>query len=198
MNLSEFQIPLWIKIVYTLFLVVLVPVYWRKWGLANFLWLSDVTLLLTCLSLWMESKLLASTIAVTGLLPELFWNVEFFLRLFTGRRITGLADYMFDSSKKLSLRLLSLFHVFLPVIMIFLVQRLGYDTQGLWYAVLLTTIVFLLTYFFTDENENINMVFGMREKSNRKLPGLVHLLFYTTGMIVLIFIPTHFFLKHFF
>jgi hypothetical protein len=32
-------IPLWLKIAYTLFVCVIVPVYWRHYGAANFLWL---------------------------------------------------------------------------------------------------------------------------------------------------------------
>ena len=38
-------IPLWIKIAYTLFVCVLVPFYLRFYGPMNFLWFSDVALL---------------------------------------------------------------------------------------------------------------------------------------------------------
>jgi hypothetical protein len=31
------------------------------------------------------------------LLPDVFWNVTFFLRMLTGKRFAGLTDYMFDS-----------------------------------------------------------------------------------------------------
>lgn len=41
------DIPLWIKITYTLFVCLLVPVYLRHYGPANFLWFSDVALLVT-------------------------------------------------------------------------------------------------------------------------------------------------------
>jgi hypothetical protein len=40
------KIPLWIKLFITLFLCVLVPVYWRNFGPANFLWGSDIALFL--------------------------------------------------------------------------------------------------------------------------------------------------------
>ena len=53
-------IPLPLKIGYTLFLCVLVPVYWVKWGPKNFLWFSDIALLTTGVALWLESSLLAS------------------------------------------------------------------------------------------------------------------------------------------
>jgi len=38
-------IPLGLKIIYTLFVCALVPVYWRQYGPANFLWFSDIALL---------------------------------------------------------------------------------------------------------------------------------------------------------
>jgi len=38
-------IPLGLKIVYTLFVCALVPIYWRQYGAANFLWFSDIALL---------------------------------------------------------------------------------------------------------------------------------------------------------
>ena len=61
--------------------MVLVPVYWAQRGPANFLWASDIALLVTVGALWRESRFLSSMMAVAVLLPELGWNVDFFLRL---------------------------------------------------------------------------------------------------------------------
>ena len=52
-------IPLWIKISYTLFVAVLVPLYWVHHGPANFLWASDIALLATVIALWRESRMLS-------------------------------------------------------------------------------------------------------------------------------------------
>ena len=90
-------IPLWAKIVYTIFLCVLVPAYWVHWGPRNFLWFSDIALLTTGAALWLESALLASMMTVAIALPELVWNVDFFGRLVTGRHPFGLSEYMFDA-----------------------------------------------------------------------------------------------------
>lgn len=38
------MIPIWLKLAYTLFVCALVPIYWRQYGPANFLWFSDVAL----------------------------------------------------------------------------------------------------------------------------------------------------------
>ncbi|MGH7843759.1 MAG: membrane-associated protein, partial [Candidatus Binatia bacterium] len=119
------MIPLWLKIVYTVFVCVLVPIYWAHYGPTNFLWFSDIALLLTVLALWLESSFLASTMAVAVAVLELTWNIGFFSHLFTGTSIMGLSGYMFDRKIPLYLRGLSLFHVILPPLLIWLVYRLG-------------------------------------------------------------------------
>jgi len=47
------EIFMLVKIIYTLFVCILVPVYWRYYGPANFLWFSDLALLLTWAALWL-------------------------------------------------------------------------------------------------------------------------------------------------
>jgi hypothetical protein len=63
MPIATGHIPVWIKVVYTLYLCVLVPVYWTHYGPQNFLWFSDIALLTIAAALWLESPLLASTMA---------------------------------------------------------------------------------------------------------------------------------------
>jgi hypothetical protein len=45
--LNPVQIPLWLKIAYTLFICVLAPVYVVQYGPGNFLWFSDIALFVT-------------------------------------------------------------------------------------------------------------------------------------------------------
>ncbi len=192
------MIPFWLKICYSIFVAVVIPIYYKKWGLANFLWLSDVTFILTAVSLWTENKLIAGTIAVTGLLPELFWNVIFFVRLLTGKSLSGHTDYMFDKSKPLYLRLLSLFHVILPPLMIYLLFILGYDSRSLAGAIILTAVIFLTTYLFTDPHENINSVFGTGKIPQANFHPTLYVLLYFAGFVLLVFLPTHFLCQYFF
>lgn len=99
-------IPLWIKLPYTLMVGVIVPVYWQAYGPTNFLWLSDIALLLMLPALWLKSRLIASMMAV-GVLPlEIIWMLAFF----SGGTLGHMADYMFDPQLSYFLRVLSLFH----------------------------------------------------------------------------------------
>src|SRR5439155_6555896 len=59
------ELSLGLKIGYTLFVCVVVPIYWRQYGPANFLWFSDIALLAMVPALWLENALLASTMAVS-------------------------------------------------------------------------------------------------------------------------------------
>ncbi len=191
-------LPLWLKIAYTVFVAILVPVYWRKWGVPNFLWFSDIALLLALPALWLEDNLLASMMAISILIPETGWNISYFMQLFTGKRIFSLTDYMFDSSKSLFLRALSLFHVFLPPMLLYMVWKLGYNSDALFYQILLCGIVLFTIFYFTDKKENINWAFGPGTEPQTQINPLLYLLLLFMGFVVVIYLPTHFLLLRFY
>ena len=62
------QIPLWLKVGYTAFVCLLVPIYWKHYGPGNFLWFSDISLLIALVAIWLESPLLTSIVALAILL----------------------------------------------------------------------------------------------------------------------------------
>ena len=189
------MIPLWIKVAYTVFVCITAVVYARKWGWANFLWFSDIALLLTVPALWIESRTLASMMTLAILVPEAYWNICFFPRLLTGQRISGLTDYMFDRSKPHYLRALSLFHVFLPPLLVWMVARLGYAPQALWWQVALAWAVLALSYRVSSPQENINSVFGPGDRPQKWMPRLVYLGLLMVVLPLFIYLPTHLLLR---
>jgi hypothetical protein len=195
MELESTLIPLWIKLAYTLFVCVTVVIYARKYPLANFLWFSDITLVGTVAALWLESSLLASMMALAVLLLDVLWNVSFIVQLITGRGIPGLTDYMFDPENPRYVRALSLFHVFMPVLLVWMVMRLGYSPQALPAQTLLCWIVLVLTYWLTDPKLNVNCVFGLGGKPQTRIPPLVYLVLPIVGFPVLFYLPTHLLLQ---
>ena len=192
------MIPLWLKISYTLFVCLLVPVYWRRYGPANFLWFSDIALLVIVPALWLESSMLASMMALAILLPELAWNLDFFIRLLTGARFIGLSAYMFDPSISRYLRALSLFHVGLPPLLLWIVHRLGYDERALIAETIVATIVLPLSYRFSGPKENINWVYGFGEKPQTRVPPIWFLIFLILMFPLAIYLPAHFTLDQLF
>jgi hypothetical protein len=192
-------IPLWIKLSYTAFVVVTVAVYSVKYPLWNFLWGSDIALIATVPALWLESGLLASMMFIGILLPEIVWNAAFFGRLFTGRRMYGLTDYMFDPAKPRYLRAISLFHVFLPLLLLWMIARLGYDSDALIGQTLLAWVVLPLTYRLADPKvDNVNWVFGWTAEPQKLMPPLAYLGLVMIGFPLLIYLPIHLLLQRFF
>ncbi|HUL41751.1 MAG TPA: hypothetical protein VLV32_07585 [Burkholderiales bacterium] len=191
-------IPLWIKLVYTLYVAVTMAVYLIKYSPGNLLWFSDIALLVTVAALWIESPLLASMMTVGVLLPEALWNLSYFGQLLTGKRVTGLSDYMFDSQMPLYLRALSLFHVFLPVLLVWMVARLGYEPKALIAQTSLAWVVLPASYWLTNPAENVNWVFGFGNKPQKLVSPLVYLGLLMAGFPLLIYLPTHLLLLKFF
>jgi hypothetical protein len=168
------RVPLWLKLAYTSFVAVLVPSYWWTYGPTNFLYFCDVALLMTVPAIWLESRLLVSMAAVGIFLSQAIWIVDF-LGECVGLRLTGLTSYMFDSQRSLFLRGLSLFHFWLPLLLVWLVWRLGYDRRAFWAWTLLAWILMLVCFFLMPppaapaDNPNmpvnINYVFGLSNES---------------------------------
>jgi hypothetical protein len=181
------RIPLGVKVAYSVFLCVLVPVYWHYYGPANFLWGSDIALFFVLASLWLEAPLPNSMMAI-GVLPfEILWCID----LFTGARLLGATDYMFDQDRALLLRGLSLFHLALPVLVIYLLRRLGYDRRALVAQTLLTWFILPLTYLLTSPADNVNLVFGPGQGPQTRVAPLLYLALLMTALPLVVYWPLH-------
>ncbi len=186
-------IPSWIIILYTMMVCVIVPVYWKEYGPTNFLWFSDIALLLMVPALWLKIPLLSSMMAV-GVLPlEIIWMVAFL----SGGTLGHMADYMFDSNLSIFLRGLSLFHFPMPAVIIFMLVRFGYNKRALLAQTVLALIIIPLTYAVTNPEDNVNWVYGF-DKVQTSLPPLIYLALLAFAMICLVLLPMHFLLKKLF
>lgn len=191
MSTDTAGIPLWLQLAYTAFVVVLVPVYYRRYGPGNFLWFSDIALFILGIVLWTGSRLLLSMVAVGVLLLELAWNIDYAWHLLTGRQLLGLSAYMFDESKSLFLRGLSLFHMALPVLVVWLLQLWSYEPQALYWQTALAWLVLPLTYCCTNPQENVNWVFGPGNKPQHRFPPLLYLAATMLFFPVAVYLPSH-------
>ena len=188
--MSGEPIALGVKVAYTIFLAVLVPVYWAHYGPANFLWFSDIALLGGGAALWLESPLLASMMMLAVLLPECAWNLDFFGRLLPGRRLFGMSAYMFERERPRLVRALSLFHVPLPIGLVWLVHRLGYDRRAWLGQSLLALVVLPASYWLTDPAENVNWVHGLGAPQ-RWLPPWLYLALLIVAFSLVLYLPPH-------
>jgi hypothetical protein len=180
------------------FMVVLVPTYLYEYGVQNFLWLSDIALVLIFLGLWFTSSLLISVAALLTLFLEISWSIDFIYQLFTGNTIINLASYMFDQQYSLFLRGLSLFHLLLPIFSIKYLLAWGYHKKAVNYAIPLYWVVLTVCYAFTSVDENINWVYLPQAYNWVNMPSLQWLLMQLVLYPLLIMLPKNLFFKKIF
>ncbi|QOC21563.1 membrane-associated protein [Wenzhouxiangella sp. AB-CW3] len=185
-------IPIGLKLAFTAMTIVVLTAYWFRYGPANYLWFSDIALIGATLALWLENPLLASTMAVLILVPETAWIVILLTRLITGWQAFGLLGYMFDTNRPRWLRLLSLFHIPLPLVLVWMVWLQGYDPRALPLAIAIAWLVLPLTWLIAPPERNINWVHGMTGAGDQKrLSPMGHLLFLMIGIPLLFHLPAH-------
>lgn len=198
---SSVRVPLWLKLAYTAFVAVLVPHYWEAYGPTNFLYFCDIALLLTCLALWRESALLASACAVGIVLPQMLWIVDF-MATWLGVPVTGMTAYMFQPAIPLFARFLSFFHFWLPLVLLWLVFRLGYDRRGLWLWWGVAWAAMAVSYLYLPMPPappdqpglpvNVNYVFGLNDQAPQTwMPQPVFFVVMLLALPMLIWWPTH-------
>ena len=185
------QIPLLVKISYTAYVGILVPVYWRYYGPANFLWFSDLGLLFGLVGIWLESPLLCSMQAVSIVLLESLWTVDFLARLIGGVQPIGLTKYMFNRDIPLGVRALSTFHLWLPPLLVWAVYRVGYDDRAWLAQSALAWVVILVCYWCFDAKRNINWVYGPGGRPQHALPRTAYLLLVMLVFPLSIYLPSH-------
>lgn len=184
-------VPLWVKIAWTAMVVVIVLIYWRHRGPANFLWLSDVAFLLLVPGLWLESSAIVSLVACMVFFAEMLWSVSFFGHLLHLPRVTGIADYMFDHQTPRWLRAVSLFHLPLLAVVVWGPWRLGYDPGVLPWTVVITWLVLLLTRWLTGPERNINHVYRLPIAAGANLTPVWHMLALMTLVPLVLQLPAH-------
>ncbi|UXZ55873.1 hypothetical protein LOS15_07590 [Halomonas sp. 7T] len=188
------KIPLWLKISYTLMVLVIIPVYWRDLGPANFLWFSDIALIALVAAMWLENRLINSTMAVAVLFLETVWVIDFL----TGGNLIQISAYMFDPETDTHIRILSgLFHMALPPVLLYLLVKLRYDQRALLMQTIIALVVLPVTYWLTEPEDNINWVYGPVGPQDM-LADYLYLALLAGVLIVVLYLPSHLLFKHFF
>ena len=201
------MIPLWVKLGYSAFVAVLVPIYLTTYGPTNFVYFCDVALLLTWSRCGRRARSSRECPRSASCCRSSFWVADFVAGFF-GVSPIGLAEYMFRETIPLGARALSLFHGWLPFLLLWLVWRLGYDRRSFAAWTALGWLLLLVSYFAQpgppapadDPNlpVNVNYVYGLSESAPQHwLPPLAYL----GAMMVLLPLaawwPTHLFLARF-
>lgn len=185
------HLPLWLKLVFTAWILVWAPAYWMQLGPQNYFWLCNLANFLILVGLWCESRRLLSMQLLSVLLVGSLWAVDVGTAWITGVHPIGGTEYMFNAEKPLAIRLLSLYHLILPLVAGLAVYRLGYDRRALLWQSALTWVVVPLSYVATEPERNINWVHGPFGQPQETLHPLLYLAGLTLLWPVAVYLPVH-------
>ncbi len=199
------RIPFLVKYLYTAYMAVLIPVYWKTYGPTNFLYFCDIALIMTLFALWLESSLLVSAAAVGIVLPQALWAIDF-IATGIGWPLSGMTGYMYDDALPVHARFLSFFHFWLPFFLLWLLRRTGYDPKGLPLWTVIALVAVYICYFFLPAPPapannpglpvNVNYVYGFSDQAAQTwMPPLVWFFLLQAMLVGLIFLPSHWLLK---
>jgi hypothetical protein len=186
---SRPRIPWWLKIAWTVWLLVWAPAYWKQYGAQNFLYFCDLGNFLIGLGLWLESRSILSWQAVGLLIFQTLYSLDLLSALLLHRHFVGGTEYMFDPVIPLWIRLLGLYHFAVPVLLLWSVRRLGYDVSAWKWQTLATCAVVPINYFWRP-GFNVNWARGIGHEQH-VVPGWLYLSGYAVVAIAAIYLPTH-------
>lgn len=172
-------------------LAVYVPAYAWAYPLWNFLFLCNLGVVLTCLGFWLGSRLLLSSQAVASPVIGLAWTLDVAWKLATGDFLFGGTEYMWDSQYPLFTRVLSLYHVFWPLIVLATIRRIGYDRRGWPLQSAIAATFLVVARLTTPAVENVNFAFRDPFWGMQFGPAPVHLLIVAAILAGVVYGITH-------
>lgn len=191
------SIPIGVRLAAAVFLFVWVPVYWHYWGPTNVFFLCDLAVLLGCIGLAIQSALLISSQALAISFVSLFWIFDVGWHLLFGTSFIGGTDYMFDQNYPLWLRLISLYHLILPVILVWAISRLGYDRRAFRFECILAAIAILCSRA-SDPSLNINFAYSAPIFHRQLGSASVHLVLTFLATALVLYAPVHYLFRRLF
>jgi hypothetical protein len=153
------------------------------------LYFCDVGNFLIAIGLWTESRLILSWQAVGLLVFQTLYAIDLIAAALFGHHIIGGTEYMFDPKVSLFVRLLGLYHLVVPPLLLWTVRRLGYDTQGLKWQTLTAWILVPINFFWRHQY-NVNWARGLGHEQHT-VAGWLYLAAYLILVPLVVYWPTH-------
>ena len=180
-----------------LWLLVWLPANTWAWGWQNMMHICDVGVVVACLGLWWRQSLLVSSQALLAPLVGVLWGLDVFWRLAFGHHLVGGTEYMWDANYPLWIRLLSCFHIGLPIVLLWATRVLGYDSRALALQTAITAVVLVFSRFLSPQ---LNMNYAFQDPLFHRAWGSapVHLAVILAGCVLIFFWPMHLLLSRVF
>ena len=189
-----FPILRWVALAW---MIVWLPAYILVWGWSNLLHLCDIAVIFACVGLWLGNPLLVSSQAVSLLAAGVLWSADAGWRLFTGRYLVGGTEYMWDVHYPLWVRLLSLFHIGLPIVLLYALRKIGYDRRALAVQSVIAAMLLAISRFWSPQT---NLNYAYQDPLFHRSWGIapLHLGVTLVVLIAVLYLPAHLLLKKLF
>ena len=187
-----------LALLYTLFTLILVARYLSFYGWWNLLWLCDFANLILCAGLLIGSRRLISWAAVGVFIPQLLWPLDLLSRLVFGRHLIGGTEYMFNPAIPLDVRLLSLYHILMLMLIVLALSHSRYDPRALSLQILSGSTLLILTFLFTPPERDINWVFGLFGRPQHAVSPLLYFILCLFFYPIVVYLPNHYLLRFLF
>ena len=189
-TLPKPNFPTWLRVSAILWLWLWMPAYYQAWGWENFLHFCDVALILSCLGFAFQNRLLLSTQTLGCLAICIVWTLDAAFRLALGRHLIGGTEYMFDRTIPEWLRALSLYHIALPIVLLWAIFRIGYDARA-WRVQSAIAAAILIASRFVAPDQNLNSAFADPVFHRAWGPWPIHLGAMYILLLFVLYLPFH-------
>ncbi len=186
-----FPILRWVALAW---MIVWLPAYILVWGWSNLLHLCDIAVIFACAGLWLGNSLLLSSQAVSLLAAGVLWTADAGWRLLTGSYLVGGTEYMWDVHYPLWVRLLSLFHIGLPIVLLHALWKTGYDRRALAAQSAVAAGLLAISRFWPRQ---LNLNYAYHDPLFHRTwgPAPLHLGVTLAVLIAVLYLPVHLLLK---
>jgi hypothetical protein len=188
-------LPAFVPPAFTAWMVAWVAIILANTGPQNFWWLCNLAQFIVLYSVWRDDRLLLSSQAGTVVLVGLVWGLDLFAGLLLGASPTGTTAYMFNPELSLAHRLSSTYHLWLPVFILWVLHRRGYDRRGPWLQCGIGSALIVGGWWFGDRERNLNYVHAPFGIEQTWMPDALWIPLLCLATAVLVYLPGHFLVR---
>lgn len=185
------HLPRRVQLGYTAWMVFWVAVVLTHYGPQNFFWLCNISKFVLLVVVWGGHRLLLSSQAGVVLIVGAGWSLDFIIGLALGGSPTGFTAYMWSDELSLLARAVSLYHVGLPLLVLWLLGRIGYDRRGLWLQCAIGAGAVAGTWLLTEPARNINWMYAPFGVEQVWLPEPAFALLLVLAYPLVFYLPGH-------
>jgi hypothetical protein len=89
------------------------------------------------------------------------------------------------------IRGLSGFHIVLPLLLLWMLHRLGYDQRAFLWQTIVALVILPVSYLASNTHENVNWVYGFGQNPQRILPAPLFVMLLMLLFPLVVYLPTH-------